>query len=289
MIEVLDAGWHTTVQDRGRPGLAHLGVPTSGAADHTSHALGQRLVGNSPDAAGLEVTLGGLVVRATVPLVVAVTGAVVPVLVDGLPADRHTALRLDAGAVLSLGTATRGLRCYLSVAGGVDCTAELGSRSTDTHSGLGPPPVASGDVLPVGRTHDPVPPAGDAIADITGSARLQAISFLPGPRVDRFEPGTLDQLTRAEWVATDQLDRVGVRLSGPRLQQRPGPQIASEGMELGSIQVPASGQPIVFLADHPPTGGYPVIGVVRHTDVAVLAQARPGSTIRFVRATRAGR
>lgn len=286
MIEVLDAGWFTTVQDRGRPGLAHLGVPTSGAADHTSHALGQRLVGNSPAAAGLEVTMGGLVLRAVSPVVVAVTGAVAPVQVDGATADRNTALRLPAGAVLSIGTATQGLRCYVSVAGGIECDAELGSRSTDTHAGLGPAPVSAGDELAVGASHQPVPPAGDAVPDTAGSARLQAIRFLPGPRADRFEPGALDLLTSAEWRATDHLDRVGVRLSGPVLRQLPGRQIESEGMELGSIQVPASGQPIVFLADHPPTGGYPVIGVVRHVDVAVLAQARPGDAIRFVRGTR---
>lgn len=286
MIEVLDAGWFTTVQDRGRPGLAHLGVPTSGAADHVSHALAQRLVGNSPGAAGLEVTMGGLALRASSPVVVAVTGAVARVRVDGASVDRNTALRLHAGAVLSIGTATHGLRCYVGVAGGIECPAELGSRSTDTHAGLGPAAVSAGDVFPVGAVHQPVPPAGDAIPDTTGSARLQAIRFLPGPRADRFDPESLDLLTRAEWRATDHLDRVGVRLSGPVIRQLPGRQIESEGMELGSIQVPASGQPIVFLADHPPTGGYPVIGVVRHADVAALAQARPGDTIRFVRDTR---
>ncbi|MET0931363.1 MAG: biotin-dependent carboxyltransferase family protein, partial [Aeromicrobium sp.] len=253
---------------------------------HTSHALGQRLVGNSSGAAGLEVTMGGLVLRVASPLVVAVTGAVAPVQVDGLPADRNTALRLGAGSVLSIGTATQGLRCYVSVAGGIDCATELGSRSTDTHAGLGPAPVSAGDALPVGAAHLPVPLAGDAIPGTTGSARLQAIRFLPGPRADRFDHEALDVLTRAEWRATDHLDRVGVRLSGPVLRQLPGRQIESEGMELGSIQVPASGQPIVFLADHPPTGGYPVIGVVRHADVAALAQARPGDAIRFVRGTR---
>jgi biotin-dependent carboxylase-like uncharacterized protein len=283
MIEVLDAGFLTTVQDGGRPGLAHLGVPTSGAADHTSHALANRLVGNAVGAAGLETVVGGLVVRATEPVVVAVTGAVGPVTVDGATADRNTALRLAAGSVLRLGPATDGLRTYVAVAGGVDCPAELGSRSTDTLSGLGPAALAAGDVLAVGRDRGTVPPGAETVPGTTGSARQQSIRILPGPRADLFEPGTLELLTRSAWRATDELDRVGVRLDGPALRQRPGPQMASEGMELGSIQVPARGQPIVFLADHPPTGGYPVIAVVRHADVAVVAQARPGDVIRFVR------
>ena len=151
MLEVIRAGALTTVQDLGRPGHAHLGVPRSGALDRVALVEANRLVGNPEGAAGLETTVTGAAIRATAPVVVAVSGAEAPVTVDGQPALTSTAIELAAGAVLDVGPARSGLRSYIAVAGGIDVETVLGSRSTDLLSGLGPPVLRDGDVLPLGN------------------------------------------------------------------------------------------------------------------------------------------
>lgn len=151
---VVRPGPLTTVQDLGRRGVAHLGVPRAGALDEPALRAANRLVGNEPGAAGLETTLGGVALRALGPVVVAVTGAPSPVRVDGRPAAWGAPVAVPAGAVLEVGAATAGVRGYLAVAGAIAVPPVLGSRSTDLLSGLGPAPLAAGDRLPVG----PPPP-----------------------------------------------------------------------------------------------------------------------------------
>jgi len=279
-LEVVAAGVATTVQDLGRPGFAHLGVPRSGALDRPAAALANRLVGNSVDAAVLEVTLGGLALRTDAGCWVAVTGAAVPISVGGRPGAYAEAQWLPAGATLALGTPASGVRSYVAVAGGIAVDPVLGSRSTDTLSGIGPAPLVAGAVLPVGAGRSPV------ALDTPPRREADGLRLHPGPRPEWFASDALDRLCGGRWTVLPASDRVGLRLTGEPLVRRDG-ELASEGMVLGAVQVPPDGQPVVFLADHPTTGGYPVVAVVDPADLWQCAQLRPGEVISFRRGARA--
>jgi biotin-dependent carboxylase-like uncharacterized protein len=275
-LEVREVGASVLVQDLGRPGYAHLGVPRSGALDLPAAALANRLVGNEPDAACLEVLLGGLVLGADEGLWVAVTGAPCPVEVDGRPRDSPGVIRLPAGGELRLGVPRSGLRSYVAVAGGIDLPPVLGSRSTDTLGRLGPRSLAAGDRLPVGRAAR-VPVAVDTPrAPVAGPLRVT-----PGPRADRLDGEALDLLCRTTYAVSPDSDRIGLRLVGDPLPLSRTDDLPSEGMVLGAVQVPPDGLPVVFLADHPTTGGYPVVAVVDEADLWQCAQLRPGDPVRF--------
>ncbi|WP_374983944.1 biotin-dependent carboxyltransferase family protein [Streptomyces fradiae] len=279
---VVRAGALTTVQDRGRSGHAHMGVPRSGALDPDAAALANRLVGNGVEAAVLETTLAGCAVRPRCAVTVAVGGAPCRVSVDGRPVAWGAAVRVEAGAVLEVGGAERGVRSYVAFAGGVAAGPVLGSRSTDLLSGLGPAPLADGMVLPLGAA----PPPGTAryeVAPWRGVPEEVVLRLRLGPRDDWFTAGALRTLGTGAYRVSSASNRVGLRLEGPPLERaRPG-ELPSEGMVLGAVQVPPDGRPVVFLADHPTTGGYPVVGVVREADLAVAAQAAPGTRVRFTR------
>ncbi|WP_436534599.1 biotin-dependent carboxyltransferase family protein [Actinoplanes sp. HUAS TT8] len=281
-LEVVRAGVRTTVQDLGRPGFAHLGVPRSGALDAGALRLANRLTGNRPDAAGLEILLGGARLRATRAMTLAVTGAPCPILVGDRPADTGLPLAVPAGALITIGQARAGLRAYLAVGGGIAVPPVLGSRSTDTLSGLGPAPVLDGDVLPIGPVV--APPPGVDVAPYPPPADELRLRVWVGPRDDWFTAAALTTLFTAVYHVSAEIDRVGARLTGPALTRSVDGELPSEGLVLGAIQVPADGQPLIFLADHPTTGGYPVVGVVDPGDVDRLGQARPGTAVRFVRA-----
>jgi biotin-dependent carboxylase-like uncharacterized protein len=270
MIEVLAPGPLATVQDRGRPGHAALGVARSGAFDAAALELANRLVGNAVDAAGVEVTFGGLHVRLTEPATVALTGAVCP----GAP-DWGVAVSRPAGAEIRLGPPRDGLRSYLAVRGGVTVEPVLGSRSTDTLSGLGPPPLRAGDRLPVGSASNPVVGASAAEA----GRRDPVLNVVFGPRDDWFTSAAKLRFIQTAWTVRPESDRVGIRLDGPPLERsRPG-ELPSEPTLPGAVQVTSDGRPIVFGPDGPVTGGYPVIAVV--TDLGRAAQLRPGDVVRF--------
>jgi biotin-dependent carboxylase-like uncharacterized protein len=281
-LRVVATGPSVLVQDLGRLGLAHLGVPRAGALDAPAAALARRLVGGAPDDAVLEVLLGGLEVVLEADTGsgawVAVTGAPCPVAVDGRAAPLGRAVWVPAGSRLVLGRPATGLRSYLAVDGGLPVAEVLGSRSSDTLAGVGPAPVRVGDRLPVGvRRGEPgraeVPPAR-----ATGPLRLH-----PGPRSAWCED-PLAALTSGAWTVGADSDRVGLRLHGEPLVRRRTEELPSEGMVLGAVQVPPDGQPVVFLADHPPTGGYPVVAVVEEADLWRCAQLRPGEQVGFTRA-----
>ncbi|MDT0330658.1 5-oxoprolinase subunit C family protein [Nocardiopsis lambiniae] len=279
-LEIVATGPMATVQDAGRFGHAALGVGRSGAADAASYALANRMLANPAGAAALEVTLGGLRVRARGPLTVTVTGADTPLRVDGRGAAMNSVLCLSDGAELVMGTPARGLRTYLGVRGGVDVPPVLGSRSTDVLAGLGPDLPAPGTVLPVGP-----PPPGFPNVDLVPVPAVggpqTTLRVVPGPRRDWFTDGALTTLLASAYEVTSRSDRVGARLSGPVLDRARDGELPSEGMVPGSLQVPPTGEPVLFLADHPVTGGYPVIAVVRSADLPLAAQARPGTAIRF--------
>ncbi|MET9932275.1 MULTISPECIES: biotin-dependent carboxyltransferase family protein [unclassified Streptomyces] len=279
-VDVVRPGALTTVQDLGRPGYAHLGVVRSGALDPAAVRLVNRLVGNAEGAAVLETTVDGCAVRARCAVTVAVGGAPCPVRVDGRPAAWGTAVRVAAGAVIEVGTAARGLRAYVAFGGGIEVEPVLGSRSTDLLSGLGPAPLARETVLPLGadtavRVPVDAPPWPGPPDALVLRVRL-------GPRDDWFTPGALHTLATRAYRVSPASNRIGLRLEGPALERAVPGELASEGMVLGAVQVPPDGRPVVFLADHPTTGGYPVVGVVREADLGAAAQAVPGTAVRFV-------
>jgi biotin-dependent carboxylase-like uncharacterized protein len=283
-IEVTGTGTLATVQDLGRPGLAALGVGRSGAADAASLRLANRLLGNAEGAAALEVTLGRLELRVHGGVYVALTGAPCPFTVDGRHASAGSVVWVPDGATLRLGTPPCGLRSYLAVRGGVDVPPVLGSRATDTLAGLGPAPLATGDRLRVGvpAAHLPHVDHAPLRHPETGEVHLRVV---PGPRADWFTPAAHRALLEASYEVTADSNRVGMRLAGTALERARHDELPSEGMTLGALQVPPSGQPTLFLADHPVTGGYPVIAVVVGSDVDRAAQARPGQRLRFTATT----
>jgi biotin-dependent carboxylase-like uncharacterized protein len=293
-LEVVRSGPLTLLQDEGRPGLAALGVTGSGAADRGAYRLGAFLVGNRGEAA-LECVLGGLAVRVlSGTATFAVTGAPCPVSVDGRAVPPAQAFTAGAGELVALGIARHGLRCYLSVAGGFAAEPVLGSRSRDTLAGIGPEPLRPGDVLEVGRASEPQPtmaepdeaspssPAGDPSV----GASTVVLTLLPGPRTDLLaDPAALAR----EWQVSPESDRVGVRLlpaagSSPLLRAPgfEGVELPSEAVVRGGVQLPAGGLPVVFGADHPTTGGYPVVAVLTAAAADRLAQVRPGESVHLV-------
>jgi biotin-dependent carboxylase-like uncharacterized protein len=284
-LEVLVTGPMTTVQDLGRPGRGDLGVGRSGAADRGALRLANRLLANPEAAAALEVTMGGLKVRAHGDLLVALAGAPCPATVtDATGRVRgigHQAVEcLPDGATLGLGVPRRGLRTYVAVRGGLDVPEVLGSRATDIMAGLGPDRPEPGSLLPVGP-----PPKGFPATDLAPLPQLHpdepVLDVLAGPRDDWFSPEALKALCAEPYEVTADSNRVGMRLRGPRLERVREGELPPEGMVPGALQVPPSGQPTLFLADHPVTGGYPVIAVVCTRDVDRAAQARPGQRLRF--------
>lgn len=279
-LAVVRAGALTTVQDRGRPGHAHLGVPRSGALDGPAAALANRLAGNAPDAAVLETTVDGCSVRPRSAVTVAVTGAPCPVTVDGRPAAWGAPVGVRAGSVLDVGAAVRGVRSYVAVSGGIAVEAVLGSRSTDLLSGLGPAPLTDGAVLPLGPSRD-VHTRVDVAPQPAPPAEL-VLRVALGPRDNWFTPEAVELFTARTYRVSPAANRIGLRTTGPALQRARGEELPSEGMVLGAVQVPPDGRPVVFLADHPTTGGYPVIAVVHGADLPAAAQAPPGTPVRFV-------
>ncbi|SNS56093.1 biotin-dependent carboxylase uncharacterized domain-containing protein [Streptosporangium subroseum] len=283
MIEVIAPGPYTTVQDLGRPGYGHLGVPRSGAADAPSLRLANRLVGNPEGAAGVELTFGGARLLFAAGAWAAVTGAPCPVELSRprgtVPAGMCAPFWVAPGDELRIGLPSAGLRTYVAIRGGIDTPVTMGSRSTDSLSGLGPPPLRPGTVLPVGPTGALPPLTVDAAAQ--PGVMTDVLRALPGPRDDWFVPGALADLCAEPYEVSQDGNRVGVRLRGTRLDRIREGELPSEGMVAGAVQVPPNGQPIVFLADHPPTGGYPVIAVLTSAALARAAQLRPGDRIRF--------
>ncbi|GAA1844493.1 biotin-dependent carboxyltransferase family protein [Agromyces salentinus] len=274
-------GASTLVQDLGRPGLAHLGVPASGALDRGALTLANRLVGNPDAAAALEIAMGGFRSRFAAETWFAVTGAWGDVRLDGRRIAPYTAARAAEGGVLELAPPERGIRSLLAVRGGIDVPAVLGSRSRDTLSGLGPDPVRAGDVLPIGAAPAASVPLLDHEAAFPPPSGTVTLSLLPGPRADWFTDAARRGLFDGAWRMSDQADRIGARLVGDVLARRVDGELASEATVPGSVQVAGDGRPTILLADRPVTGGYPVIAVVAAASLDRLAQVRPGQELRF--------
>lgn len=282
-LQILDPGPSSTVQDAGRPGLAHLGIGRSGAADRGSYRLANRLVGNDEGEAALEVTFGGLVMCPDQDLLIAVTGAQCPISVEDIRHGSNSPVTVRSGQRVVLQSPPTGMRSYVAVRGGIRVPEVLGSRSTDVLSGIGPDPLAAGDAVPIGEPYglqpdlDVAPVAAPTQDDLVLAVRA-------GPRDDWFTAAAMHHLVSGGYEVTGESNRVGMRLSGPELTRARTEELPSEGMVRGALQVSPARQPTLFLADHPVTGGYPVIAVVDAADVDRAAQARPGQHLRFRRA-----
>lgn len=267
-LRIVQVGFATTVQDRGRGGLAHLGVPAAGAVDRRTHDAMNRLVGNPPDAATIE-TMGALIVEVVRPVVIATS----------TDASRRT---LAAGTRVRVDAPAGAVWAYLAVRGGIEVESVLGSRSHDTLGGIGPPALAAGALVAVGP--DPSTPLA---ADHAPQRRTDDafVRLWDGPQHDWFIGGT-QCLVRRPWRVTSELSRVGVRLENGEFPRstRSQPRMGSAGLTPGAVQVTPAGEPIVMLANHPTTGGYPVIGVVDPDDLPDLVQTPPGATVHFRRA-----
>jgi biotin-dependent carboxylase-like uncharacterized protein len=288
-IRVERPGALTTFQDGGRPGLAHLGVPHSGALDPAAHRRANRLAGNPDTEPVLETTLTGAGLRFTGSARVAITGAAAAVTLDGRPAGWGVAVPVRAGQLLDVGRASAGVRSYIAVCGGFAVPPVLGSASTDLLSGLGPPRLAAGQLLAIGEPA--AIPAGRAPGDLAPPPPLSRHIELPlhlGPRDDWLTPAGRAALTAATFTVALASNRIGLRLEGPRLPRAVTRELPSEGLVWGAVQLTPDGNLVIFLADHPTTGGYPVIAVVDPVGFSACAQAPPGSTVRFRLAARSG-
>ncbi len=274
-FEVIAAGPMTLVQDRGRPGLAHLGVGASGAFDRGAARLANRLVGNRVGAAVLEILVGGLEIRFDSDVWVALTGAWGPITAMSA-VEPHTATLVPGGRTLRIGTAEHGIRWYLAVRGGIAANPVLGSRSRDTLAALGPGPLRDGDRMLIGDdTEGPVPGVDLVPVDPPADGTVW-ISLRPGPRADWFSSDAWSLMRESAWTTSPRSDRTGIRLEGPTLDRVQAGELASEGMIPGAIQVSPDGVPTILGVDAPVTGGYPVIAVVTDASLDALAQLRPG-------------
>jgi KipI family sensor histidine kinase inhibitor len=296
-LRVVSPGLQSLLQDLGRHGHSALGVSAAGALDRASLRRANRLVGNRSSAAAIESVAGGLRVQAVGDQVLAVAGAPSALTIDSpsdagsdsaasKPARQRTVpmatpFALLDGEILTLGAPESGFRSYLAVRGGVDAAPVLGSRSTDTMSGIGPAPLAAGQLLASGDvTESGVVGSPELQPDFPGDG-VTVLDIVLGPRADWFDQSAIDSLCGQDWVVKPQSNRVGMRLDGtPLLRSRQG-ELPSEGTVAGAIQVPPEGLPVLFLADHPITGGYPVIGVVVDHQLDLAAQVPIGGSIRF--------
>ncbi len=284
MIRMVDPGLLTTVQDGGRWGYQHLGVPVAGPMDPVSHRVANLLVGNPPDRATLEVTLVGPAIEFLADTTFAVAGARFDLSLDAQPLPVNAAGRAGRGSLLRFGRRTAGARAYVAVRGGVEVPPRLGSRSTDLASrlgGLGGRPLRAGDRLDVGA-------AGGAAAldrrpgrwfqPPAGGARVR---FLPGPDPQRFEGRALKRFTRSRFTVGPDSNRMGYRLQGPAIGLADAAPVLSAATPPGTIQVPPAGHPILLMADRQTTGGYAVLGAVITADLGVAGQLAPGDWIAF--------
>jgi 5-oxoprolinase (ATP-hydrolysing) subunit C len=279
-----DPGLLTTVQDRGRFGLRHLGLSGSGAMDPGALRLANCLVGNDPWAAAIEMALkGGRFEVDATSVRIAIAGAEFTMTADGEPLAPWRSHRLERGQVLTIGTAKDGVWGYLAVAGGLDLPLALGSRSTHLRAevgGLHGRRLEPGDRLPLLCSEaEPGPELGGKPQESDGSGPFRVI---PGPQDEAFSEAGLATFLDAEFAIGPMIDRMGYRLEGPRIEHADGFNIVSDAVVPGSVQVPGYGQPIVMMADHQTTGGYPKIATVITADLPRLAQLRPGAPLRFL-------
>lgn len=285
MMEILQPGLLTTVQDGGRRGFQQYGVPVCGAMDWLALAQANVLVGNPEDEAALELTGLGPTLRFHQENCFALTGGTLSATLDECPVEMGRAYYAPAGAVLRLGAVTQGFRAYLAVAGGLELPMILGSRSTCLAAGFGGyhgRSLQKGDWLGFRAPQRWLPGLPVRRLEQTLPEDDSPLGVILGPQADAFTPLALQRFFSEEYRVTAQCDRMGARLTGPILPLKEGqtPNILSDGVAMGSIQVP-NGQPILMLADRQTTGGYVKLGTVIAAHLPRAAQKKPGDPVRF--------
>jgi antagonist of KipI len=301
-LSVLRPGLLSTVQDLGRPGYQADGVVVSGAMDAGALRVANLLVGNTEDAAGLEITLQGPRIRFEADHLIALSGAHLSPTLNGRPVGLHRPVWVAAGTELAFGTPVAGCRAYLAVAGGVAVPAVLGSRATYLRAGFGGlhgRALQAGDVLPtapptpLGRQLmatlvPPAPPETWAQAPWAPGPALcprplpsPTVRAVAGPEYEQFTPASQRAFWQEPCTVRPEADRMGYRLQGPALERRTRAELLSSAVTFGTVQVPDGGQPIVLMADHQTTGGYPRLAQAITADFSVLAQLRPGQQLWF--------
>jgi antagonist of KipI len=288
-LVVVRPGLLTTIQDLGRWGRQAAGVPVAGPMDVYSHRLANQLVGNSENAAALEITLAGPELQATADLVCAVAGGDFAVVAAGHGVPSTGAFRVPGGATIRFGARRLGARVTLAVRGGIAVAPVFESRATSILSATGPfggRALAAGDVLPIGdeRRFDAAPTGAFPLALPRGGARLRAI---PGPHDGMFTPAALETFFSSRYAIRPDSNRMGYRLEGHPLTHAASADLLSDATPHGSVQVPASGQPILLMADRQTTGGYPKIATVISADLPIAGQLAPGDWVEFAMCTRA--
>lgn len=297
-LKVLRQGLLTTVQDLGRRGWQHAGVSVGGAMDPLALRLANLLVGNDAEAAGLELTLVGPTLALEADVLLALGGADLGATLDGRPLPRWRAVAARKGSVLAFEGAREGCRAYLALAGGVAVPEVLGGRGTDLRGhfgGLDGRPLREGDPLPLGEASpwarrvlaqllaasEPVARWGVQAAVLPTYADAPVLRVVPGPEHARFTAASREALVSARFLVSPQSDRMGARLEGPALALEAPLELVSSPVTEGTVQVPPDGAPVVLMADRQTTGGYPRIAQVITVDLPLLAQARPGTHVRF--------
>lgn len=286
-FEVLRPGLLTTVQDRGRAGYQRYGVPVSGAVDQLALRVGNILVGNPQDAAALEIVLQGPKLLLLADLVLALSGAEAAAMLDGAAAPWYESFVGRRGQVLDIQGIARGLRTYLSMAGGIDVPIVLGSRSTCLVAGFGGfhgRALHQGDRLPVcGPAQPPERLRGWAAPEAWRQRYAPPVTLrvVWGPQEDAFTEEGRQTFLESTYEVTPHADRMGCRLDGPRIAHRDSADILSDWIPPGGIQVPGDGRPIILLVDRQTTGGYAKIATVIGPDIGLVAQSRPGDALRF--------
>lgn len=289
-IKVVSPGLLTTIQDKGRYGFQASGVQVSGVMDSIAAELANALVGNGPEAAVLECTFLGPELEFQADSLVAVTGGVPELLLDGQVIQPYKAIKVGQGQRLKVGTQKDGMRAYLAVAGGIAVQEAMGSRSTNLKLGIGGVDgrkLAAGDMLPVGEA------AEAGLAMLQGSkllrqmpirqqsAGVKKIRAVLGPQDDYFSQEAINAFQEEVYTISNESDRMGYRLEGKAVEKVRNQDLITDGIVFGSVQIPPNGQPIIMLADHQTTGGYPKLATVATVDLPILAQSRPGDQLQF--------
>lgn len=291
-VKMIIPGALTTVQDAGRYGYQNSGIQTSGVMDHKSYQEANALVGNTGQEAVLEATLFGGMMEATADTVAAVTGADMEPRVNGVPCGMNRPVLLRAGDTLSLDMAKSGCRSYIAFAGGVDVPVVMGSRSTNMKCRMGGyegRPLQAGDVFETGLCGEKAIERYEKVRDRSFPAEAYTspieVRVIEGPQAEYFTEKGKETFYSARYVISDQSDRMGYRLEGEEIESVNGTDIISDGIAFGAVQVPASGKPIVLLADRQTTGGYAKIATVCSFDIPKLVQGKPGDTVCFRKIT----
>ena len=285
-VKIVLPGAVMTVQDGGRYGYQETGIQVSGAMDQASFKKANYLVGNDETEAVLEVTLFGGMLEFTEDTIVAVTGADMGPMVDEEPVEMNCPLLIKKGQILALGMTRQGCRTYLAFAGGIDVPLVMGSRSTNlkcAFGGDGGRALKAGDVLKLGKPKLSFDQVKKRRTKGIETSKIIEVHAVPGPQQEYFTEAGEKAFYNGTYTITDQSDRMGYRLEGPRAESKNGTDIISDAIPLGAVQIPPSGQPIVLLADRQTTGGYAKIAVVCSFDIPKLAQGRPGDKVRFLK------